>query len=97
MSDPKLTLTQRALRPIINFLVETWFPTGAFYGNRYLSVFEEIDEGHGVVGYAAAQYLQATLVAANMDKLKVDMYDCTYNGVPSGDYRLVVERVNGKE
>jgi hypothetical protein len=93
----KLTLTQKALRPVLKFLTERYFPSGAFYGREYLKPFAEMDaKGNGISGGSAAMYLQSVIRKAKLDGARFDMREVTYNGTPVGSWRLSLDRIDGE-
>lgn len=90
----KLTLAQRALRPVLNFAVERWFPDGGFWGEAYFEPFRKFDtEKKAKVGYGAAMYLIYSVHGANSSKFTVDLGGVTYNGEAMGDWRVTVEKI----
>lgn len=96
---PKYTLTQRILRPVINFLVETFFPHQVFYGREYLALYRNVMskgqpdeevlmfEGASKVMIAAAHQ---TLKDFEGDSLKVTIEDINYLGHDLGDWDVSV-------
>lgn len=93
MNTPELTLTQRALRPVINRLVEGWFPNECFYGNSFLDAFKELDRGEGVTGKTAAMYLQSIMREARADTITYEMIEVTERDVSVGSYKLTLEKL----
>jgi len=86
-----LTWKQKALRPVINFLVETWFPNGMFYGHDYFDAFSCFDTDKQVTGYTAAMYLQSIMRDHGAESISVEMHEVTQQGVPVGSYKLTLE------
>ncbi|AHD09983.1 hypothetical protein [Phaeobacter gallaeciensis] len=94
MTKPKFTLMQRLLRPVINWLVEGWFPKGCFYGRNYLNDFKVLDQGKDVVGKTAAMYLQSIMRKADATSIIYEMTEVTERNVPVGSYKLTLEKID---
>lgn len=94
MAQRKLTLMQRLLRPIINWLVETWFPNSCFYGNSYLQDFKDFDKGKDLIGKTAAMYLQSIMRKADATSISYEMTEITEHDVHIGSYKLTLERMD---
>ena len=92
-----LTLSQRTLRPVVNFLVERFFPQGAFFGYDLADRFKDADGHFGVVGSGAAMYLQRIMRRGGNDTMHIDMHEITDNGEPVGSYRLTLEKIHSEE
>ncbi len=90
-----MTRTQRFLRPIINFLVERWFPRHCFYGNNYLDDFAEFDEKNRKTGKTVAMYLQSIMRKAKATELEVEMRGITKGDEMIGDYRITMVQLDG--
>jgi hypothetical protein len=97
-SDVKLTKAQRVARPIINFLVERYFPNGLFfYGKGPLRTFDMVDrEKKTVVGGMAALSLARHAHNSGATQLMVDAECITVNDEDIGDWRITVERIAGR-
>lgn len=94
MAKPNLTLTQRLLRPVINWLVEGWFPKGCFYGNNYLDDFKKFDQGKEVIGKTAAMYLQSIMRKAEATTITYEMTEITDRDILVGSYKLTLEKID---
>lgn len=94
MSTRKLTLMQHLLRPVINRLVEGWFPKGCFYGNNYLDSFKTLDQGKDVTGQTAAMYLQSIMRKAQATSITYEMTEITDRDVLVGSYKLTLEKID---
>jgi hypothetical protein len=90
----KLTLTQRALRPVLNFIVERYFPSGAFFGCSFLDAFDMHDRAKGICGYSAAMYLQRIARKSNAASLSITMNEITDNGEPVGTWHLEISQID---
>lgn len=92
----KLTWKQRALRPIINFFVERYFPKGAFYGNDYLNVFNDkgMVDKWGSSSIVSAMYLVGYLRDNKADSGTFKFTGMTNNGNHVGDWELTLERMD---
>ncbi|AUR11225.1 hypothetical protein PhaeoP48_01228 [Phaeobacter inhibens] len=88
------TPTQRLLRPVINWLVEGWFPKGCFYGSSYLDDFKAFDKGKDVVGKTAAMYLQSIMRKSDATSVIYEMTEVTERDVLVGSYKLTLEKVD---
>jgi len=91
----KLTKAQRLARPVINFLVERYFPNGLFfYGSGPLSAFDMVDgEKKTAIGGMAAMALARHAHNSSATKLTVDAEAITVNDDDIGDWRITVERI----
>lgn len=92
----KLSLTQRALRPVLNFLVERFFPTGAFHGNHYLhslSADTQLAEKWGSAEMACAMFITSRLRKLGATEATFKASDVTDCGVPVGSWLITVEKV----
>ena len=92
----KLTMMQKILRPIINHLVETYFPNGIFYGDSdALNEFEKFDvEGGNTIGRAAAFMLVRKLIDEDNTSITVEIEGLTINGEMTGDWLVLVSKIN---
>ena len=86
----ELPVQQRMLRPIINFMVERWFPSGCFFGDDYFKTFKAIDDKKAVTGYAAALYLSQIAILSDAQEIDATMHEVTHNGEPVGTWRVRV-------
>ena len=91
----KLTKAQRIARPIINFLVERYFPNSLFfYGAGALSAFDRMDsERKSAIGSMAALSLARHAHQQNASHLSVEAEGITINDQDIGDWRVTVERI----
>jgi hypothetical protein len=91
----ELTTAQKVARPVINFLVERFFPNGAFfYGDGPLSHFDKLDsERKSPIGSMAAMSLVRKAHEANASRMSVDIGGMTLNDTDLGDWRVTVERI----
>lgn len=89
-----LTNAQKLARPIINFLVERYFPNSVFfYGTGALNTFDEMDSDRKApIGSMAALSLARNAHRQNSDRLSVDAEGITINEEYIGDWRITVER-----
>lgn len=94
----KLTKAQRMARPVINFLVERYFPNGLFfYGKGPLQAFDMVDrEKKTAIGGMAALALARHAHSSQATKLTVDAEAITVNDLDLGDWRVTVERMDGR-
>lgn len=91
----ELSMSQRLARPVVNFLVERFFPSGLFfYGKGPLSAFEKVDaeRGEKAIGYTAALFLMRRCHEESADELSVEAVGVTINGENIGDWRVTVSR-----
>ena len=92
----ELTLPQRMMRPIINFLVERFYPAGCFYGDGDPMRTFDGNSG-GTIGRAAVMVLIRKVSDSGADKLGADFDGVTVNGEPIGDWRVTVQRKAWRE
>lgn len=97
MSKTQLTLMQRLLRPVINWLVEGWFPKACFYGNAYLDDFKEFDQDKDLVGKTAAMFLQSIMRKANATSITYEMTEITDGNFLIGSYKLTLEKIDNSQ
>ena len=86
----KASIMKRALRPVINWAVETFFPDGSFYGSRYADKFKDLDEGT-VPGYICASFLVHKAATQNATLLTVNISEIEKDGQDIGSWRITVE------
>lgn len=91
----KLTKAQRIARPVINFLVERYFPNGLFfYGSGPLLAFDKVDrEKKTAIGSMAALALARHAHNSNATKFCIEAEGLTVNNQDLGDWRVTVERI----
>lgn len=96
MRRENMNFMQRMLGPVINFLVERYFPTGSFYGNSGgLRIFERQDrEDDCVLGRTAALMLINRVHESGSHRLDVNVTQHTSNGILTGDWQVTIRRVN---
>lgn len=94
------TVLQKLLTPVLNWVVETVFPNGAFYGKSYF------DGLHGDVDtdlkWGSTEGLCAAVIIRmaqeqNANCATFTMSDLTHNGVPSGSWRVLVQRTSDRK
>lgn len=95
---PDLAFKQRAARPVINFLVERYFPKRCFYGDDFLSAFDQYDDTSA--GRMAAKYMMLIIHDANQkgDDIRSITWtfeDVTLNDTNIGSYTIGVQRIDG--
>lgn len=87
----RLSLTQRLLRPVINWAVERYFPTSVFYGD--FDPFEAFAQAEGVmISRLATMSMIRRVVDAEVDEIKADIEGMTIKGEPVGDWTVIVRR-----
>lgn len=92
----KLTVAQKMLRPVLNYLVERFFPEGAFFGKDYLRTLqssEEFTEKWGSVEMACAMFLVSRVRDMNATNAVFEANDITDEGTPVGSWRLTAEKM----
>jgi len=88
-----LTLMQRALRPILNWAVERYFPKGCFFGMEYFDMFREFEKEDGSqLGQASALWITHNMHDQDADELDMRIKGLTIRGEPVGDFHIVVTR-----
>lgn len=94
-----LTWKQKALRPVLNFLVERYFPNGAFYGGTFFDAFKEFEDedGDGKLGQASTLWHIHLMNDLNADHLQVDISDVTLCGKYLGDFKMVATLGDGDD
>ena len=90
-----LTWKQKALRPIVNFVVERWFPAGAFFGCEYFTTLAdgELAEKWGSSEMACAAFIMSVVRNANATEAIFTAEGVTHQGNPVGDWRLTIEKM----
>lgn len=91
-----MTYTQRLMRPILNFLVERFFPNHAFFGNDYLTAFKshpDLAIKWGSTDMAVAMFLVSRLRKQGATKGTFEATEVTDNGTPVGSWRLTLEKL----
>ena len=91
-----ITLTQRILRRPLNYVIERWFPKGAFYGNDFLQPFADMDKRKGKTGGAAALFLVSCVRRVDAEQVTVAMKDVTLNGENIGTWIVTVQKEEGR-
>ncbi len=88
------TYTQKIARPVINFLVERYFPNGLFFfGDGPLKAFDRIDKEGSFVGRSASIVLAKIAHDNNASSLTVEAECVSINSDDIGDWRITVERL----
>lgn len=89
-----MTFMQRILRPVLNFMVERYFPKGAFYGHDFFRAFEEAEIDHAPSATTAAGCLLISAMSKDYQtEMIITVEGITLNGEPKGDWRLIVEEI----
>ena len=92
----KLTIAQKALRPVLNFLVERYFPNGAFFGNDYMRDLDsrpDLVEKWGSFEMACAMAITSRLRRAGAVHATFTASEVEDRGVPVGSWRMTVEKI----
>lgn len=92
-----MKLTQRILRPVLNFLVKRYFPNRAFFGDDYLTAFDadvELKEKWGSVEMACAMLITSRLRGMGATSATFEATDVEDNGVSVGSWRMSVEKID---
>jgi len=87
---------QKTLRPILNFLIERYFPDSCFYGHEYLDVFKKAygDQKGPLMGHAA-QFIIGQCVKMNADEFSAELTGLTVSGQETGDWLLTIKHIGG--
>lgn len=93
----KMTTSQRLLRPVVNFLVERYFPKGAFFGKEYFTIFKKWDKEKGSMGYSAALYLQSIVRENDAETMVTRLGDVIVNGENVGDWEISIRKMKDGE
>jgi hypothetical protein len=89
----ELTLWQRILRKPLNFIIEKWFPNGAFYGNEFLEPFTHFDERKDKTGAASALFLVSKVKEHRGTGITVTLTDVFHQGENIGTWEVIVQEV----
>lgn len=82
-----LSIQQKIARPVINWLVETFFPNGAFYGRTYFDAFREVQDDDGsALGQASVVWMVHNMHRLNAAHIRVEIEDMSISGEPVGDF-----------
>lgn len=82
-----MSVQQKIARPVINWLVETFFPNGAFYGRTYFDAFREVQKEDGSpLGQASVVWLVHSMHRLNAAEVRVEIGDMSICGEPVGDF-----------
>lgn len=96
MERKGLTPMQWLLRPVLNFLVKQYFPSGAFFGHDYLRQFDRV--GHPRIGPITAGSAFAYLSSYITDEYSTEgvltQTGLTVNGKDVGDWVTIVRQIN---
>jgi len=87
-------LAQRLLRKPINWLVETFFPMGIFYGDALNRQFANMTayDGKASGETAVAGYLISKANEMGAEDIEIEVKNLTVRGVPSGSWRIRIEK-----
>ena len=91
-----MTFTQKILCPVINFLVERFFPNGMFVGSYYwfeVSGNVEASEKWGTPQMASAMLVVSKVRETGATKAVFEAGDMSLDGEAIGDWRLTVEKI----
>lgn len=93
-----MNLLQKILRPVLNWVVETVFPTGAFFGNDYLRNLKTDSAGlsdkWGSTEMACAMFVTSYVREMGAESATFEASDITASGVEVGSWRLTVEKID---
>jgi len=84
-----MTLMQRILKTPLNWLVNTYFPKGAVYGNEYFDIFREVNQPESVLGHASVLWIIHNMHLLEATELTFELDGITINGELVGDFRIV--------
>lgn len=88
----RLSLVQRALRPVINWAVERYFPTSVFYGAfDPFAAFEAASKGD-MISRLATMAMIRRVQEMGADEIKAEIEGMTIKGEPVGDWLVIVQR-----
>jgi hypothetical protein len=87
-----MTRTQKILRPIINFLVERFFPDNLFCGYDMLEKWRTSSPARAAYGETAVLSLAVQCHLAGADHMTVDITGASYKGEPIGDWRVTMTK-----
>jgi hypothetical protein len=87
-----MTPTQKILRPIINFLVERFFPDSLFYGNDLPTKWGADSPMQALVAETAGLSLAVQCHLSGADHMIVDITGASYKGEPIGDWRVTMTK-----
>lgn len=91
-----MTLTQKILRPIINWAVERFFPRHFFYGNELGKRWGGAEGIEGVALETCAVAMACRCATLGGAKMTVQCFGVTNRGVDIGDWRVTMERIEPK-
>jgi hypothetical protein len=80
------------LKQLINWLVETHYPDGAFYGGRFFDAFKKYQKEDGNLAQASTLWITHNMHRLDKDTLEVKIKGLTINGEPVGDFFITAER-----
>ena len=92
-----MRVMQKILRPVLNFLIERYFPRGAFFGNEYLTAFDGdmgLAEKWGSVEMACSMLITSRVRELGGTHATFEATDIEHSGVQVGTWRLTVDRVS---
>lgn len=91
-----LTLAQRLPRPVLNYLIETFFPSGALFGDDYFKAVDKakLAKNWGTSEMGCATYMISSVRENGRDKAVFSVEDMTNRGEPVGSWSLTVERTD---
>ena len=92
-----MNFIQKLLRPVLNWTVETFFPTGAFYGDNYLrnlrTDVDGLSEKWNSVEMACMMFVTSSLHEQGATEAIFTATEVTSNGTPMGSWKITAERV----
>lgn len=89
-----LTMMQRLLRKPVNWIVERFYPNGAFYGHGFISMLQSHDTAKdGKISAGVAGYLIQEVIDQGGTKSEKAVTGLNLSGIPVGDWRVTVEQI----
>lgn len=96
-----MTLWKKLLRRLVNLLVERYFPNSAFFGPKYLDVFQRVpwpaDEHSSMMVGSCFAYMARTATGNFADEITLTVEGLKLHGEPLGDWRYTFERIGSDE
>ena len=93
-----LPLWKRALRRVIDRLVEKHFPTNAFWGRDYMRPFQDEsrdeDDPGRFFGATAARAAIGAAARQDLKNISMTIKGLTIEGCEKGDWRLRIEKIS---
>lgn len=91
-----MTIAQRALRPVMRYIVERFFPDGAFFGRRFLrGLITDADlvRTWSSTEMACAMFLVSRMREEGATEATFEASDVTDGGAPVGSWRMTVQKI----